>query len=427
MGLAWPVDEGFWAGPRLQIAENLTILLADQGSRSDSMAEIEETEWSGEELLDLEELTLSPEVMLLDPNNPRLLEAPLGGGDSRIPDEIANDPQTQEQLAAQLRRDEEVQSLVTRIKSMGFVSSFERIVVRPALGVDGKYIVLEGNRRVAAVQTIKSNRAQYLNLSDKVRKSIDAIQVVLYEGDDPDVAWQIQGFRNVGGGIKEWKPYQKARYIVDLLTRTGQGPGRVAELTGLQTAEVNRLIRSYFGYEQASHDEEWGGVLDVKDFAVFNEAIFRKRNTPLAQWLGWDEATRGFTNDEHVTELLRLLKERPEGADPRIVRVNPDLRDQFERLLAPAHADLLLAFLDNQIDLQTAYGQAVRQDIREEDEEDEPPEDLDEHAGRLSLARQDVLALPILLIREEDRTGEFRDLLESVSEALKQAIEELAT
>jgi hypothetical protein len=147
----------------------------------------------------------------------------------------------------------------------------------------------------------------------------------------------------------------------------------------------------------------------------------------LAQWLGWDEATRGFTNDEHVTELLRLLKERPEGADPRIVRVNPDLRDQFERLLAPAHADLLLAFLDNQIDLQTAYGQAVRQDIREEDEEDEPPEDLDEHAGRLSLARQDVLALPILLIREEDRTGEFRELLESVSEALKQAIEELAT
>jgi hypothetical protein len=178
MGLAWPVDEGFWAEPRLQIAENLTILLADQGWRSDSMAEIEETEWSGEELLDLEELTLSPEVMLLDPNNPRLLEAPLGSGDSRIPDEIANDPETQEQLVAQLRRDEEVQSLVTRIKSMGFVSSFERIVVRPALGVDGKYIVLEGNRRVAAVQTIKSNRAQYLNLSDKVRRSIDAIQVV---------------------------------------------------------------------------------------------------------------------------------------------------------------------------------------------------------------------------------------------------------
>jgi hypothetical protein len=45
----------------------------------------------------------------------------------------------------------------------------------------------------------------------------------------------------------------------------------------------------------------------------------------------------------------------------------------------------------------------------------------------LSLARQDVLALPILLIREEDRTGEFRELLESVSDALKQAIDELAT
>jgi ParB-like chromosome segregation protein Spo0J len=190
------------------------------------MSEEEVAEWSGEELLDLEEETLSPEVLLLDPNNPRLLEAPLGAGEARIADEIAADPVTQDQLSAQLRREEEVQSLVTRIKSMGFVSSFERIVVRPAKGIEGQYVVLEGNRRVAAVKTIKNNRAQYLSLSENVRSSIDAIQVVVYAGDDPDVAWQIQGFRNVGGGIKEWKPYQKARYIVDLLHRTGQGRSR---------------------------------------------------------------------------------------------------------------------------------------------------------------------------------------------------------
>ena len=394
--------------------------MKDEVTSETEPGEVAESEWSGEELLDLEEATLSPDVLYLDPNNPRLLDAPIGDGQERIPDIVALDPLVQDGLVTRLRNEEEVQSLVTRIRSMGFVSSFERIVVRPSVEDAAKYLVLEGNRRVAAVKTILANRAQYLTLTDKVQESINAIQVVLYEGDDPDVAWQIQGFRNVGGGIKDWKPFQKARYIVDLLNRTGKEPAKVAELTGLSTSEVNKLVRSYHGYMQAMDDEEWGGALAVSDFAVFNEAIFSKRNTPLWGWLDWNESDKEFQSEEHLTELLRLLKERDDGGAARISRVNPDLRDYFQKLLEPGKEEILTDFQNGTLDLVAAYNRAIRQDAQVPE-----PEDLAGHVHRLSSAREHVLALPVLLIREQKREAEFGAALKALREATDSAVDEL--
>jgi hypothetical protein len=374
------------------------------------------------ELLDLEALPIPVDLIHLDPNNPRLVRSPASGNNGdRVSDEVAVDAGVQSDLLDQLRREEEVQALVTRIRQVGFVP-IDRIVVRRLAGKPDEYLVLEGNRRIAALKAIRGNRAQFLSLPRRIQESIDTIQVLLYAGDDPEVAWHIQGFRNVGGGIRDWKPLQKARYIVDLMTRQSMTATQVAEITGLSAQAVNKFVRSFYGYTQALTDEEWGD-LEPSDFAIFNEAVFARRNSPLWTWLEWNDSERRFENPGRLSELLRLLRERDDEGNTRIPRVNPHLRDYFSRLLSPDHRDLLDALLAGEIDLERAYAQATRNEAEEETRSEAI--DLDSHLRQIRQAREDALTLPIVLIHREGRQEEFVRELAELDESIEAAIKDL--
>jgi hypothetical protein len=311
---------------------------------------------------------------------------------------------------ARLRNEVGIDDLSEKVKKLGFLS-IDRIVVRPLEAVPDKFVVLEGNRRIAALKAISANSALLATLPEHVRDSMKEFEVLVYEGGDEDIAWELQGLRHMGG-VKSWGPYQQARFLVDLKERRSLPVTDVAQIAGIGRTAAARLIRSYYGFIQARRDEDYGDRIKEQDFSIFQEAIFHRSNSPIWQWLEWDDERHEFGSDEQLTTLLALLKDTdtPSG-QARIQRVNPDLRDRFAKLLADDNKSILEEFLNDQLSLDQAMQQLAQ---------DEPPDTVDLVAWRRQLTQwKDHLAgLPVPVIIEQAQASTFVALLAGLASTL---------
>lgn len=288
--------------------------------------------------------------VFLNPANPRLADVNDGGA---IDDEGTTDPGVQAQLLQTLMERASADELVTHIKRNGFIP-IDRMVVRPLTHDPDNYVVLEGNRRTAAVRSIMGNALTAASLSDDVRATLETLQVLVYTGNDPNASWLIQGFRNMGG-TKDWGPYQQAQFLQVLHEEHPDwNLSRRAETAGTTAHKAGKLGRSLAGFNQAREHPVYGDFFTPSRFAIFNEAVFSGSHT-LRNWLGWSETERRFTNEENLTTFLGLLVPNGDEIEPRIERVNPDLRDYFPRVLT-GEPHVLHQFLVGGLSLAQAVG-----------------------------------------------------------------------
>jgi hypothetical protein len=99
-------------------------------------------------------------------------------------------------------------------------------------------VVIEGNRRLAALKSILDNHAEYPN--EAARKRLEKIPVVVRTNRDETLPFV--GFRHVTG-IKEWEAPAKAQYAHRLVA-AGYTVDRIAQLIGDKTRQVDRWIRT---------------------------------------------------------------------------------------------------------------------------------------------------------------------------------------
>lgn len=144
-----------------------------------------------------EESRLGVEKLLLDPDNPRLVSS---GGTS-----------DQRQLLEILWREMAVDELVLSIAHNGYYNQEPLLVISDQAD---KYIVVEGNRRLAAVLLLRESalrqhvKASNLpTLSKEDRADLDTLPALIYP--NRDVLWAYLGFKHVNG-TKPWDSFSKA-------------------------------------------------------------------------------------------------------------------------------------------------------------------------------------------------------------------------
>jgi hypothetical protein len=373
------------------------------------------------ELVQLKPMTVRWDQVYLDPQNPRLAEIELGEERTPLPDAQVVDSRVQADLLDRLRNDIGIDDLVQKMSKLGFLT-IDRIVVRPLVGVEDSYVVLEGNRRVAALRYMQSSPLTLVTLAPDVRSSFGEFEVLVYEGDNDQIAWDLQGVRHMGG-LKVWGPYQQARFLVGLKQREDVSPSDLAQISGIGRTTVGRLLRSYYGFMQAVADADVGDQINQQDFSVFQEAIFHRSQSPISEWLGWSEETQRFENEERFKTLLALLKKTEDGGTPRIARVNPDLRDKFSKLLSRGHEAALEAFLSEEVGLDAALQRVVRED--ESAHVTDQFVDVDSQLASLSSLSERLSALPLPKIVNQGRAGDFVERLEDIHVTASQQLDAL--
>ncbi len=172
--------------------------------------------------MQIESKTVNAAQLLLDPNNYRFhdLQGYRPVSRTRFWEAGVQD------RALQFLRDTpsfDLGALRDSIVSNGFVP-FEQIVVESFDEVDGipRFLVVEGNRRTAAIKMILSDYAGgAVDLRPEVLSSLTEFTVIEIVGtpeERQNYQKTLMAIRHVAG-VREWGPYQQARLVVEMFDK----------------------------------------------------------------------------------------------------------------------------------------------------------------------------------------------------------------
>ncbi len=313
--------------------------------------------------------------LLLDPNNYRFHDLPTYRTVSNHARFAEAGVQDRALGLLQTTDSFDLESLKDSIKTNTYVP-LERVVVElfDGVGQTARYLVVEGNRRVAAVKTLLAEEAAgAADIPTATLASITAIpsiQIVGREEERRAYKQKLMAIRHIAG-IKEWGPYQQAKLIVELYGQNGNF-GLVAQEIGITSREVARRYRASKALQQMEKDEEMGEHANPKLYALFHEAMAQ----PLVRdWLGFSDETFTATHDENREAFYELLSPRLVEGETLPAKLSTARHVRSLRGIVN-HPGALAALLEPERPLEDAIRQS---------EVEAPPEDL--AAGERALSQ----------------------------------------
>lgn len=176
--------------------------------------------------------------LFLDPMNPRLGRSNKG-------------PRVPQERVLELMRGWSLEELAVSFLESGFWVQEAILVVRERLYNAQRFVVVEGNRRVAALMYLRAaldgkpvskKWADIAAIKDPPANLFTRIPYMV-AGSRKDIE-SFLGFRHVTG-IKEWKPAEKAEYIAKLIEESQMTYEEVMRRIGSKTPAVRQNYISY--------------------------------------------------------------------------------------------------------------------------------------------------------------------------------------
>jgi hypothetical protein len=236
----------------------------------------------------------------------------------------------------------------------------EPVVVVPAGSGKTSHTVVEGNRRVATLKLLLSDKlkkrigvSNWPVLSEEQAAELSSVPAVLYESRDEVVPYL--GYRHISG-IKTWDPFAKARYVAQLVNR-GRTIPDIERSVGDRTNAVRRLYQSYVIYQQITTDLGIPAKVLENTYSLL-EVILSQ--VPIKRLLGMPQRLPTGRVDlivpegklDNLREVVSWVFGDPDNRQQRIIT---DSR-QIHQRLAPVIADPdALEFLRKTRDLEGAY------------------------------------------------------------------------
>ena len=236
----------------------------------------------------------------------------------------------------------DVRELVLSIAASGFFNHEPLIVSRE----NEKNVVIEGNRRLAAVRILLEPEAfEFLKddipeITAAAKKNLNKLPVMFSTRKD---SWRHLGFKHVNGPAK-WSSYAKARYIAEVHRYFEVTLEDIAQQIGDTHHTVQRLFRGLMVIEQAermqvfSRDDRW------RNHFSFSH-LYTGLNYPgICEFIGlrsdsWDNSEP--VPAERKTELgdlfLWMYGSKKQERPPVIETQNPHLR-QLDSVLSSREA-----------------------------------------------------------------------------------------
>ena len=285
--------------------------------------------------MELETITKVPvERLRLDRRNPRLIGA----------DEDASD----EAIIARFYRSAGLDELLQPISANGYMDIEPLIVICGRDIANGDLIVLEGNRRLAALRLLREPSlagriasTQGLpitvpRIDESLRTTLDHVSV--YPVASRERVRPLIGFKHINGPAK-WDAYTKARFAAEWYKAgraEGIGLADIARSIGDRYSTIKRMVSAIYLLDQAERE----GVFDVEDryvrrlnFSHLYAALSRQQFT---QFLGLesDWALHDPEPDpvpaEKLGELRKMLiwiyGSKKDGVPPVVQFQNPDIK-----------------------------------------------------------------------------------------------------
>lgn len=298
--------------------------------------------------------------LLLDDENPRLV--------------AVRETETQDQLVQVLWDEMAVSEVALSIAANGYFEEEPLFIVpgdigRP--GQKGKFVVVEGNRRLAAVRLLRDAELRRVvkatdlpKLTEAQRRALDQLPVSVYP--DKKALWEYFGFRHVNGP-KEWDSFSKAAYIANVRRKYGVSLDEIARKIGDQHSTVTRIYRGIVLLEQAERRTDFKREDRIANRFFFSHLYTAADQKEYQEFLGIDPDRSLRDNPvpkSHLPQLHELMVwlfgSKSDGKSPVVERQNPHL-NWLRHVLGNKQA---VYALRSGISLQRAYEISLGDDRR---------------------------------------------------------------
>jgi hypothetical protein len=245
-----------------------------------------------------------------DPQNPRLPSSVVKGHNEK---EVIN----------WMLTDASIIELMGSIGEKGFFPAEPLLVVADKKDT-GKYIVIEGNRRLTAVKLLlrpelANKRTTSINqIIDEAKLKPSELPVIVFSKRE-DILDYL-GFKHITG-VKPWSALAKAKYLKELQKDYKKLPlneqyKKLAQAIGSRADYVEELLLMLDLYERV-HDNDYFGIDDLNedsiDFGTYYNAI---KYSNIASFVGIDKDSSKPTskiNIKRLEELVRWVSEKDQN------------------------------------------------------------------------------------------------------------------
>jgi hypothetical protein len=279
---------------------------------------------------------LRVENLLFDADNPRLrVDSP--------------EAPSQDELFQTLWRDFAVDELAVSIAANGFFP-YEQLF---AYRADPNYVVIEGNRRLAAVKALLGmlkvpGRSSALpKIASSERAGLEILPVRVTERAN---IWQYIGFKHVNGP-QSWQSASKAEYVAWVHNELHVPLPEISRQIGDKHATVQRLYRALMVIEEAGEAGVWSRSDRTKPHFSFSHMMTGLDYAGIRNFLdvapSSTESRTPVPEDrlDNLGELcVWMFGSRSLGREALVQRQNPDLKRLDNAI---RHPDSLAAIRKN--------------------------------------------------------------------------------
>jgi hypothetical protein len=243
---------------------------------------------------------LSLKSLFLDPNNYRFIDA-----ETYVP--VSDDQLTHAEVQRRTnylilgKNAENVRDLIDSFRKNGFLP-VDQIQVR-RIGDSGKFLVVEGNRRVATLKYIEN---RYLSEGFELGKLDPVIftklPVVSYQEADESHHLVLMALKHISGN-KKWPAINQAQLVRKLHDDHQMLIDDLCKSIGISKQEANSTLQTMelIDLYKAS---DYGDQFESEKYSIFREII---RNRKIKTWIGWDADKKQILKPENLERLFSWI------------------------------------------------------------------------------------------------------------------------
>lgn len=245
--------------------------------------------------------------LYLDPNNFRFVDHP---DYRRVPAERVFDEDVQRRTTRLVlgRRQDDVGDLTDSILENGWIEMEPILAERREAG---RYLVIEGNRRIA---TLKHLQRRYeedaIDLGKLDPGVFSRVRVTRFEDADERHRMVMMGLHHISGK-RRWPAINRAVAMKQLLEQFEGDADAVCRALGVTKWEFNLSIRT-LGLVDAYRRSDYGDQFRSDQYNLFREVV---RSPPLREWLEWDEADSRAHSKANLQRLFSWMSPEEQPAD----------------------------------------------------------------------------------------------------------------
>lgn len=215
------------------------------------------------------------------------------------------------------KNEENISDLITSFKSNGILK-LDPIQVKEL--PDGNVVVIEGNRRSAALKYLYEQFIKGNDVGKLREKDFKSVELVLISDESPVQHLITMGLHHISGK-KKWNPVNQAQLIQDLRYKHGLTELEICNSLAINKHNLRRSLRVLSLIERYK-GSDFGDQFQTNMFSLFEEVI---KNVKMKHWLQWndnDMAPQEMMNEEKLFSWIskeEIIERNDDGSEQEIV------------------------------------------------------------------------------------------------------------